>query len=178
MDHFFTGRQAVGAARQGVFATGAVTAAAQTMEEQQIWTAPWNIGEWTNPFEAAQKQWVPDKPWQQQVGAVGAFGQAMWGNVEHKPMIGPAVQVSERTGASAFIALEAVGDLITMPLGGRFDERTGITTGGLSVLEVARGVTQVAIEPIFRNVTLRRWHDTFPANQPFTRPGVYVRLGV
>ena len=106
------------------------------MEEEQIWTAPWNIGKWTNPIEEAQKQWVPDKPWQQQVGAVGAFGQALWGNVEHTPMIGPAVQVSERSGASALIALQAVGDLITMPLGGRLDERTGVTTGGLSILEV------------------------------------------
>ena len=142
MDYMFTGDQGVfGSQRQGFYATGAMTAAAKTLEDQQIWTAPWNIGEFVNPFAAAAAQVDETKPWQQQVGAVGAFGQAIWADVEHNPLIGPAVQVSERTGASVLYGgLAAVQDLITAPIGGKFDRRTGITTGGLSVLEAARGV--------------------------------------
>ena len=119
------------------------------------------------------------KPWQQQVAAVGAFGQALWADIEHNPLIGPPVQLSERTGATVLYGgLGAVQDLITAPIGGKYDRRTGITTGGLSVLEAARGVTQVVVEPLVRGMPEPMEKD--PAlNQPLSHDlALYVCLGV
>ena len=79
------------------------------------------------------------------------------------------MQLSERTGATVLYGgLGAVQDLITAPIGGKYDRRTGITTGGLSVLEAARGVTQVVVEPLVRGKPQPMEKD--PAlNQPLNR---------
>ena len=42
-----------GSPRAGFYSSGALTAAGKTLEEEQVWTAPWNIGQFTNPIAAA-----------------------------------------------------------------------------------------------------------------------------